>query len=45
MAGSCVVDTTSGGGSPGAETWCGWLVGGTGQNAQVAIGALPVNSP
>jgi hypothetical protein len=33
------------GGKPGADTACGVLVGGTGQNAQVLIGALPVNSP
>jgi len=30
---------------PGAEMMCGLLVGGTGQNAQVPIGASPVNFP
>ena len=45
MAGSCVVDTTRIGATPGAETVCGVLVGGTGQNAQVLSGASPVNEP
>lgn len=40
VAGSPVLDTTRTGGEPSAETACGVLVGSTGQNAQVLIGAF-----